>query len=53
MTEECEKFHALDNQGQIDSLIQFLFKCSNNVGDASEPIEKDPLDDPLEDPLET
>ena len=40
LTEECNTFHGLSYQGQIDNLIQYLLNCA----DPSEPPEKPEID---------
>ena len=46
--EKCEEFHNLENQFQIDSLIDFLLKCSSRISEPPEESETDPQDNEKE-----
>ena len=48
LTEKCEEFHNLENQFQIDSLIDFLLKCSSRISEPPEESETDPQDNEKE-----
>ena len=42
LTKKCEEFHNLGHQFQIDSLIDFLLKCSSRISEPPDESENSP-----------
>ena len=45
----CEDFHNLYPESQIESLLNFLLKCSSKIPEPSESLEEDPQENETSD----